>query len=187
MKRLTGGDRIKAAADAGSFWSFMPSHTFVMLTNHKPIISGDDSVWRRVRLVPFEWGSLRTKRPRTPSTFGPGIGGRTRLAGSRLPGLACSGLVEPDRVRAATAAYRADSDALKRFLDERCVLGLPHTVRSSELFAAWSGWCATDGEQPGTNKAFTTALQEKGFDTKHTRTGTVWQGIGLAADSDGDR
>ena len=37
------------------FWSFEPSHTFVMLTNHKPIVGGsDEGIWRRLRLVPFE-------------------------------------------------------------------------------------------------------------------------------------
>ena len=37
------------------FWSFTPSHTFVMLTNHRPLISGtDDGIWRRIRLVPWD-------------------------------------------------------------------------------------------------------------------------------------
>jgi putative DNA primase/helicase len=35
VKRLTGGDRIKARRMRENFWSFEPSHTFLMLTNHK--------------------------------------------------------------------------------------------------------------------------------------------------------
>ena len=55
VKRLTGGDRLKARRMREDFWSFDPSHTFVMLTNHKPGVSGtDEGIWRRLRLVPFE-------------------------------------------------------------------------------------------------------------------------------------
>ena len=36
------------------FWSFESSQLFVMLTNHKPIISGTaEGIWNRVRLVPW--------------------------------------------------------------------------------------------------------------------------------------
>ena len=55
VKRLTGGDRLKARRMREDFWSFSPSHTFVMLTNHKPVVGGsDEGIWRRLRLVPFE-------------------------------------------------------------------------------------------------------------------------------------
>jgi hypothetical protein len=54
VKRLTGGDRLKARRMREDFWSFQPSHTFVMLTNHKPQVGGtDEGIWRRLRLVPF--------------------------------------------------------------------------------------------------------------------------------------
>jgi putative DNA primase/helicase len=54
VKRLTGGDRLKARRMREDFWSFDPSHTFLMLTNHKPLISGtDEAIWARLRLVPW--------------------------------------------------------------------------------------------------------------------------------------
>ena len=55
VKRLTGGDRIKARRMREDFWHFDPSHTFVMLTNHKPVVGGtDEGIWRRLRNVPFD-------------------------------------------------------------------------------------------------------------------------------------
>jgi putative DNA primase/helicase len=42
VKRLTGGDRVKARRMREDFWHFEPSHTFLMLTNHKPVIGGTD-------------------------------------------------------------------------------------------------------------------------------------------------
>lgn len=43
------------------------------------------------------------------------------------------GFGEPERVTSATAAYRADSDALGRLLADRCITGPDSHVRSSEL------------------------------------------------------
>src|SRR5204863_9303832 len=55
VKRLTGGDRLKARRMREDFWSFTPSHTFVALTNHRPIVVGtDEGIWRRLRLVPWD-------------------------------------------------------------------------------------------------------------------------------------
>ena len=42
VKRLTGGDRLKARRMREDFWGFDATHTFVMLTNHRPIVGGTD-------------------------------------------------------------------------------------------------------------------------------------------------
>jgi putative DNA primase/helicase len=84
----------------------------------------------------------------------------------------------------ATEAYRAESDALARFIDQRCLTGPHFRVRSSELFAAWQKWCAGEGEDPGTQTSFSTTLTNMGFDKKHTEIGKFWTGLGLAGDDD---
>ena len=54
-KQLTGGDTITARYMRKDFFSFEPSHTLIMVTNHKPVVSGsDDALWRRLAVVPFE-------------------------------------------------------------------------------------------------------------------------------------
>jgi putative DNA primase/helicase len=184
VKRLTGGDRIKARRMREDFWHFDPSHTFVMLTNHKPVVSGqDEGIWRRLRLVP--WDVVIPAEERDDR-----LGDRLRLEADHvLTWLAGGyqdwrerGFAEPERVTVATAAYRADSDALGRFIDQRCITGPNFHVRSSELYAAWAKWCAGEGVEAGTNKSFTETLQNRGFDTEKTRVGMVWRRIGLAAD-----
>lgn len=187
VKRLTGGDRVKARRMREDFWSFTPSHTFVMLTNHKPLITGtDEAIWRRVRLVPF--GVVVPVDERDER-----LGDRlVAEADSVLAWLVAGhrdwrthGLSEPKAVLQATAEYRSESDSLGRFIGERCLDGPNHRVRSAELFGAWARWCDREGVEPGTNKAFTTALQNRGFDTEHTKVGAVWRGIALAAEGDG--
>ena len=60
VKRLTGGDRLKARRMREDFWSFDPSHTFVMLTNHKPV----DRRHRRGDLGAAAAGALGCGHPR---------------------------------------------------------------------------------------------------------------------------
>lgn len=188
VKRLTGGDRLKARRMREDFWHFDPSHTFTMLTNHKPVVSGqDEGIWRRLRLVP--WDVVVPPEERDER-----LGEQLRLeADYVLTWLVLgyqdwreNGFDEPERVTSATAAYRADSDALGRFIADRCITGPNFHVRSSELYAEWCKWCAGEGVESGSNKALTESLQNRGYDTRRTNLGAVWGGIGLTADeSDG--
>lgn len=186
VKRLTGGDRIKARRMREDFWHFEPSHMFVMLTNHKPMVIGtDEGIWRRLRLLAWPVVIPETERDEH-------LGDQLALEiDAVLAWLVTgywdwrkNGLAEPDQVTTATTAYRAESDAVGRFLDDRCLLATSYRTRSSELFTSWSKWCASEGHEPGTNKSFTTVLQNKGFDAAKTNMGVVWRGIGIAADND---
>lgn len=187
VKRLTGGDRCKARRMREDFWHFDPSHTFLMLTNHKPVVRGtDEGIWRRLRLVP--WPVVVPVAERDEQ-----LPARLALeADAVLAWLVAgyrqwrdAGLAEPEPVTAATEAYRAASDTVGRFLEERCLVMTGCTVRSSELYAAWSRWCSAEGEEPGSSKAFTEVMLNRGFDPPEvTRVGRMWHGIGLASDDD---
>jgi putative DNA primase/helicase len=183
VKRLTGGDRLKARRMREDFWSFDPSHTFVMLTNHKPIVTGtDEGIWRRVRLVPWDVVIPDDERDEhLPAKLAAELEAVLAWLVAGYRDWQTHGLAEPQQVTTATAAYRQDSDALRRFIDQRCLTG-PHLhTGSTELFTAWSKWCADEGEDPGSQTAFATALQNKGLDKTKDRAGRMrWRGIGLA-------
>ncbi len=184
VKRLTGSDRLKARRMREDFWHFSPSHTFALMTNHRPVVSGtDEGIWRRIRLVPWD-----VVIP--PGQRDEGLGDRLKLELDAVLAHLVEGyqdwrergLDDPDQVVKATAAYRADSDALKRFIDERCLPGPNFTVRSSDLFSAWSKWCAAEGIESGTNKAFSESLQKRGYETRRTNVGMMWGSLGLASE-----
>ena len=186
VKRLTGGDKLKARRMREDFWSFDPSHTFVMLTNHKPVISGtDEAIWARLRLVPWPVVIPAAERDL-------GLADKLALELDAVLDFLVTGyndwrghgLKDPAEVMAATEAYRAESDALGRFIDQRC---MRHgSVKSAELFAVWSRWCTEEGEESGTQTMFSTSLTNLGFDKTRTGSGFIWKGLGLAVSDESE-
>lgn len=184
VKRLTGGDRLKARRMREDFWSFDPTHTFVMLTNHRPVVTGaDEGIWRRIRLVPWDVVIPAAERDEElPARLAAELPAVLAWLVAGYRDWATNGLGEPAQVETATAAYRAESDALGRFLAQQCITGPQFATRSSELFIAWSKWCANEGEDPGTQTAFSLALTNRGYDKKATAVGNMWRGLGITTE-----
>lgn len=151
VKELTGGDGLTARFMRQDHFTFEPTHKLWLMGNHQPRVSaGGKSFWRRLRLMPFT---------RTPdkviedldllliSEEGPGI-----LAWVVAGAVAVfrDGLNDPESVKAATAQYAAEEDALARFLEEACHVGGGLQVRTvTEVFrAAYEKWCRNEGEEP---------------------------------------
>lgn len=190
MKRLVGGDPIRARRMGKDFFEFDPSHTLIMITNHLPVVAGDDkAVWARLRVVPFEQDFTAVQDP--------GLGDRLALdlaavlawcvQGYRL--YAEGGLTEPEAVAKSTAEYHDLSDPLGRFLTE-CTLSSPHAyVRAGELYEAWRTWCRDNGEKELgklSNVKFAEMLKRKGIGRESRSFGNVYVGLGLAATEDGE-
>ncbi len=93
-----------------------------------------------------------------------------------------NGLDEPAVVTTATDAYRASSDALGRFVDERCLSSTMATVKARELFGAWQAWCHVNGEESGTEKAFAEAMTLRGYEKKKSNGTMKYVGLCMAAE-----
>ena len=64
VKQLTGADRMKARFMRQDYVEFEPSHTLLLVANHRPVVRGTDlAVWRRLRLIPFDV-TITAKGPR---------------------------------------------------------------------------------------------------------------------------
>lgn len=181
VKRLTGDRRQKARRMRENFWEFDASHTFVMLTNHKPLVAGtDEGIWRRLRLIPFQVVIPEAERDEhLPERLGKELDTVLAWLVAGCVGWQRQGLDEPTTVIEATAAYRAESDAIGRFLTECCHQAVGLKVQSSYLYSAWCRWCLTEGVDPGSNKALTEALQNRGFDASKSDGRKIIRGIGL--------
>jgi len=180
VKRLTGGDRIKARLMHKDFFEFDPTHKIVVATNHRPGVDGTDhGIWRRIRLVPFDVvipddqqdKHLDAKlRAEAPGILRWAIDGARRWQES--------GLTEPAAVRAATADYRAEQDVIGDFITETCILLPGISTPFKDLYDAYQRWAEATGERPITKKRLGLSLSERGL-TKYTSNGTRWTGIGL--------
>lgn len=187
VKRLTGGDRIRARRMRRDFVEFAPSHTPALVTNHLPKVSGDDpAIWARLRVVPFEVVIPKSEQD-------PGLGEKLELDADAVLCWAIQGwsdyqresLAEPAAVIAATDAYHADADALGRFINECCVTAPTVSVHAGQLFDAWARWATEDGTEPGSKKAFGTALDARGFAANKGAGGVRFRrGIALITDTE---
>lgn len=189
VKRLTGGDRIKARKMRQDFVEFDPSHTCFLITNHLPKVPGDDpAMWARLRVIPFD--VVIPKEDRDPH-----LG--TKLAAETDAVLAwClagwqayqdEGLGEPEAVMRATAEYRSDSDAIGRFIAQKCIVNRAAFVGVGLLFERFAAWAAEDGAEPITKRQFGDAMDRRGYPAvKGTGGARIRRGIGLAADEDED-
>ncbi len=186
VKRLTGDRRQKARRMRENFWEFNASHTFIMLTNHKPLVAGtDEGIWRRLRLVPFDVVIPKDDRDEhLPDKLAQETAAVLAWLSAGCIAWQHQGLDEPTAVTEATAAYRAESDAIGRFLNERCRTLPTAKVQSSYLYTAWTRWCDGEGLDPGSPKAFTTSLQNRGFDASKSDGRMVWKGLGLITQSE---
>lgn len=188
MKNLTGGDPITARPLYGKPVTFLPSHTPLMVTNYLPKVAGDDpAAWRRIRVVPFDVVIPPEERDGR-------LGQRLELAADAILSWLIRGwsdyndrgLDAPEAVTAATEDYQKASDAIARFLDERCLIGPEQFAALAELFFEWGKWAEDDGTEPGSKKAFVDALGKHGHVTSRGSKGIRgFRGLGLRAEDDG--
>lgn len=186
MKRLTGGDTIKARRMRQDFIEFAPSHTPILVTNHLPVVHGDDpAVWRRVRVVPFDVTIPEDERDgELPALL---EGAADEVLSWAIAGWQSywkDGLAEPDAVRARTSEYQADSDAVGRFISDCCLTSSPVLKSTTtQLFDAWEQWRARDGAPQVSSKALGQALDRKGYPAGQPSHGKRWRnGIALRSD-----
>jgi putative DNA primase/helicase len=52
-------------------------------------------------------------------------------------------------------------------------------TKSSLLYTDWKDWTSANGLAAGSNKTFTQALADRGYECKHTRNGSQISGLGL--------
>lgn len=168
VKQLTGRDSINARFMRQDPFTFTPSHTFLLLGNHRPdATTGGPAFWRRLRLIPFAHVVPEGKRdPRLGEKLdedAPAVlAWIVRGAASYLAG----GLHTPSAVDTATEAYAADQDTVGRFVEERCHLvpgggGGVAQIAVTRLREAYEGWCRESGDQPVSARRLTQELRAR--------------------------
>jgi putative DNA primase/helicase len=190
VEQITGGDTISARPIYGKHFSYRPQFTIWMSTNHKPEIpDGSEAIWDRLKLIPFtqrfDGAKADTSLPEKLREEMPGI---LLWAVKGCVQWFAEGLGTSKAVEAAMAKYREDSDAHERFMGDMCEFGPDKWVWTKDLFSAWESWCLDEGEEPGTQRTFTSQMKERGvvknFEWKRNKKSSFWAGICLSGDDD---
>jgi putative DNA primase/helicase len=182
IKTLTGGDLVTARFLHQEFFTFAPSWKIWLATNHKPIIRGSDGgIWSRPKLIPFTvCFEGREDRALKDLLMEPlQLSGILNWAVEGCREYLADGLGYPEEVIQATAEYRAESDLIKRFLDDSCVRAESLQAKARSLYQSFTKWAEETGESKMTETAFGKRMREKGFEKKSTATGNVYLGVGI--------
>lgn len=161
VKQLTGGDKVKARFMRADFFEFDPTHKLQMLTNHKPIIKGQDNgIWRRVLLMPYmaRWASAEEvnagrahfiKDTRIAEQLKAEIQGVLTWVVEGARSWFQDGLQPPDTVLAASKDYQTEQDRIGQFVRECCELGkdlsAPLAGDFGGVYDTYRSWCGDGG------------------------------------------
>lgn len=190
VKWLVGGDTLCGRPPFGKReLQFQPTHTLLLLTNHKPKADPSDyALWQRVHLIPFCPSFVDNPTRPNERKRDPYLAERLRAEASGILGWlvrGClawqrEGLKPPDTVRVATEQYRQDEDLLGHFINECCVISAAASVRAGQLYKSYQGWCETMGHKPISGTRFGKDMKER-FQWTEGRN-VVYAGIGIRSD-----
>ncbi len=181
VKRLTGGDQLKAKLMGKDFFEFAPSHTLTLLTNDLPVIDvNDPTIWTRLSIIEFKESFEGRENLDLPTQL--------KTASERQAVLEWliqgwhayqqRGLAEPESAKEALAEYRLDSDPLQRFIEDMTEVGPGHTVQRSVFNKA-----VNESLQPGdkylSDREIKNQMVKKGFKPDRMAGYRVWAGIRL--------
>ena len=168
IKQLCSTDEIFAEKKYKDPFSFTPSHTLVLYTNHLPKVGAmDSSIWRRLIVIPFNakiTGGNDQKNyadylveNAAPFVMAWIIEGAEKAIGRNfhIPAPAC--------VKEAINKYKSDNDWLAHFLNDCCERGDGYEVGSGKFYSEYRAYCARVGDFTRSTTEFYNAVEQAGF------------------------
>lgn len=187
IKQLCSTDEIYAEKKYKDPFSFTPSHTLVLYTNHLPKVGEiDKGTWRRLIVIPFDAKiSTNDDIKNYADYLFENAGGailKWIVEGSKKIIDAGFKLNAPERVKTAVDEYMEQNNWIKHFVDECCELDEFYTEKSGELYQEYRNFCSRTGDYIRPISSFSNALQSSGFIKKRKNTGVIFFGLRLKQD-----
>lgn len=187
VKKLCSTDPVHAEKKYKAPFSFIPSHTVVLYTNHLPDVAVLDSgTWRRLVVIPFNavidsQSEIKNYTDYLYENAGGAVmkwlveGAYKYIkAGHKLP--------QPDIVTQAIEQYRRENDWINNYISERCIVDRTFKQPSGKLYEDYRNYCKSIGESAKSNASFNRALEEKGFHRHKESSGSYIYGLRLASE-----
>lgn len=187
VKQLCSTDEIYAEKKYKAPFSYVPTHTLVLYTNHLPRVGAiDQGTWRRLIVIPFNAkiegkADIKNYSDFLFKTAGGAvlswiIEGAKRVIASNYK------IVQPKVVQDAIQKYKENNDWLSHFLDDCCEVGDDFEAKSGEFYNAYRSYCLQMGEYTRSTTDFYSALESTGVVRKRTRTGVIIYGLKLKSE-----
>ena len=182
IKEVTGGEDITARFLHREDFSFSPQFLLLVSTNHKPRVEAPDFAFkRRVLLVPFnvtlpetEWDRQHTEK------LAAELGGILAWGVEGAVQYLASGLRVPEKVRAATEAYREEMDPLHAFREECMILDGAAFTPTAAIRATLERWAKDEGvKSPPGARELAAWLGRLGCHPEKRRDARGWHGLRL--------
>lgn len=187
VKQLCSTDEIYAEKKYKDPFSYVPTHTLVLYTNHLPKVGAiDKGTWRRLIVIPF----------------GAKIEGKADIknyadylfenAGGAILSWVIEGarkviedgfhIVAPKKVQDAVDAYKENNDWMSAFLNERCELDDAAVSKSGEVYNDYRAFCNQVGEYIRSSADFYSAIDFFGFERYRDKKGRYIKGLRLKSE-----
>jgi P4 family phage/plasmid primase-like protien len=187
VKQLCSTDEIYAEKKYKDPFSYTPSHTLVLYTNHLPKVGAiDKGTWRRLIVIPFH---AKIEGKQDVKNYADYL---FENAGSAVLSWVIEGakkviednykIEPPQKVKDAIQAYKDNNDWLSHFFMERCEVDETYTAKSGEVYNEYRSFCMQTGEFIRSTTDFYTALDVEGFERRKTNKGTVIKGFRLKSE-----
>lgn len=168
IKQLCSTDEIFAEKKYKDPFSFTPSHTLVLYTNHLPKVGAMDSgIWRRLIVIPFNakitgGGDQKNYADHLVENAAPFITAWI-IEGARKAAEKHFRIPLPRCVEDAINKYKSDNDWLGHFLGECCERGDDCEVGSGKFYSEYRAYCARVGDFTRSTTEFYNAVEQAGF------------------------
>ena len=187
VKQLCSTDEIYAEKKYKAPFSYVPTHTLVLYTNHLPRVGAiDQGTWRRLIVIPFNAKIEGKADIKNYADFLFKMAGGAVLlwiiVGAKRDIAGYYKIVLPRVVQDAIQKYKENNDWLSHFLEDCCEIDPSYEAKSGEVYNTYRSYCNQMGEYARSTTDFYTAIEAADFTRRKTKKGMLIHGFRLKSD-----
>ena len=187
VKQLCSTDEIYAEKKYKAPFSYVPTHTLVLYTNHLPRVGAiDQGTWRRLIVIPFNAKIEGKADIKNYSDFLFKTAGGAVLSwiieGAKRVNASDYKIAQPRVVQDAIQKYKENNDWLSHFLEDCCEIDPSYEAKSGEVYNTYRSYCNQMGEYARSTTDFYTAIEAADFTRHKTKKGMLIRGFRLKSE-----
>ena len=187
VKQLCSTDEVYAEKKYKDPFSYVPTHTLVLYTNHLPRVGAiDRGTWRRLIVIPFDAKIEGNNDIKNYADY------LFHNAGGAILSWVIEGAKKviaddyrikmPGKVTKAIHVYKENNDWLGQFFEACCELAPSFSEKSGELYNEYRTYCNRSGEYIRSSADFYGALELVGMGRYRTSKGRFIRGLRLKSE-----